>query len=223
MVNFMEQIIKSEPLHIQAYNIMKTLLLEGTYKPGERIVEVKLAEKLGISRGPVREAIRMLIQDGLLVQNEGPIQVYQPTLEDIIEVFQCRENLEGLAARLAAKRISAEEMEQLVTNMEKIRQAFAHDMSVEVGNLDQQFHDIIIEASQNRQLIQLIQLIKAKISYMRNEIIRHYRENFIHLPDEHERIYQALFARDERKAETEMRAHIKRNLEVFYELMSKQC
>lgn len=81
----MSQIVKPESLHIQAYNILKQSILDGERQPSERIVEAKVAGILGISRGPVREAIRMLIQDGLLVYNDGFVKVYEPTIDDSSE------------------------------------------------------------------------------------------------------------------------------------------
>lgn len=89
----MGKIIKSESLHLQSYNLIKEAIMEGRLQPNERVVEAKVAGKLGVSRGTVREAIRMLIQDGLLIYNEGFVRVYQPNVQDIIDIFQCRESL----------------------------------------------------------------------------------------------------------------------------------
>ncbi len=207
--------MKSEPLHTQAYNIIKTLLLEGEFTPGERLVEVKLAEKLGVSRGPIREALRMLMQDGLIIQNKGPIQVYQPTRQDLEEVFQCREGLEALAVQLAVKKISKKQRDQLFLNIEKTREANKQKLFSELGKLDQEFHNLIIMASENQHLIQLMEVIKAKVIFIRNYTIRGYYPKLHDFIGEHERIYQALLKKDEKEAEAEMRSHIKRSLEVF--------
>ncbi|AUJ25066.1 GntR family transcriptional regulator [Virgibacillus dokdonensis] len=74
------RIVKPESLHLQTYAILKEEILEGAYRPGERVVEAKIANQLGISRGPVREAFRMLIQDGLLIYNDGFVRVYHPLI-----------------------------------------------------------------------------------------------------------------------------------------------
>ncbi|WP_167577781.1 GntR family transcriptional regulator [Ammoniphilus sp. YIM 78166] len=215
----MSKIKKSEPLHNQVYHIVKRMLIEGEYQPGDRLVEVKLAESLGVSRAPVREAIRMLIQDGLLEQKEGLVYLINPTTQTIVEVFQCRQSLESLSARLAAKNISDSQLQQLAQNIQETQRAIQQNDSKEIGRLDQQFHDLIIEASGNQQLISLMSIIQAKISYIRNSIIRNFYQNFLTFADEHQRIYQALLERDENKAEMEMRSHIEKNLSVSYTLI----
>jgi DNA-binding GntR family transcriptional regulator len=207
---------KMEPLHHQAYHIIKNMIIEGDLRPGERLVEVKLAEKLGTSRGPIREAIRMLVQDGLIQQTEGALSIFNPNAEDIIDVFQCRQGLESLAARLAAGSINDEQLASLKQNIEDSRKALERENTQELSRLDQQFHDIIALSSGNGQLIQLYQLIKTKVVYIRTCIIRNYYRNFLDFVDEHQLIYNALEARNALQAETDMRTHIQKNLEVSY-------
>ncbi|WP_106497965.1 GntR family transcriptional regulator [Lentibacillus sp. Marseille-P4043] len=207
----MSRIVKPESLHLQAYNIIKKGILEGDYQPSERVVEARMADKLGISRGPVREALRMLIQDGLLNYNDGFVRVYQPTVQDVVEIFQCRESLETLAISLAIKHISDEEQKQLATNLKETSQAFANDKSMELGKLDQQFHDIIITASKNKQLMELLDVIRTKIHYMRTSMVNgDFYPSFV---EEHERIYQILLEGNEEEAATIMKKHINKGLE----------
>lgn len=218
----MNQILKVEPLHHQVYLIVKSNILEGGFQPGERIVELKLAEKFGVSRGPVREAIRMLLQDGLLVQKEGVIQVFNPDRKDILEVFTCRQSLESLAAKLAADHITTEQLKRMEAILQDTDQAFRDENSHDLSLFDQQFHDIVIEASGNQQLIQLMEVIKAKIVYIRNCIIRNFYRHFLDFNREHHQIYQALAASDGKRAEELMRSHIERNLQVSYTLIQQQ-
>lgn len=205
----MSRIIKAESLHLQAYNIIKKSIMHGEREPNERVVEARIASELGISRGPIREAIRMLIQDGLLIYNDGFVRVYQPTMQDVVDFFQCRESLETLAIRLAIKNISDEERDQLAINLKETKKVMEHGM--ELGQLDQQFHAIIIQASKNKQLIELLEVIKTKIHYMRNSMIGGtFYPSFI---EEHERIYQILLDGDEEKAVKVLRTHIKKGLD----------
>ncbi|MFC5589706.1 GntR family transcriptional regulator [Sporosarcina soli] len=207
----MSQIIKPESLHLQAYNIIKKSIMEGEYKPSERVVEARVASKLGISRGPVREAIRMLIQDGLLIYNDGFVRVYKPTVQDVIDIFECRESLEVLAIRLAIKNISKEEKEQLATNIKETKEAMNRGVVVELGQLDQQFHAMIIQASKNKQLIELLEVIKTKIHYMRNSMIK--GEFYPTFVEEHEGIVKILHEGNEEEAVKIMSLHIKKGLE----------
>ncbi|RAP77900.1 GntR family transcriptional regulator [Paenibacillus montanisoli] len=211
-------ISKVKPLYSQAYILLKNSITNGEFQPGERITELRLAEMFGISRGPVREVIRMLIQDGLLTQNEGPIQVYNPTKEDIIEVFLCRECLEALATRQAAHRMTPDMRDQLLLNVDNTRKAIDEQNASELCRLDQQFHELVIEASGNRQLIELSSVIQAKVAYMRNQILSHFYQHFIDTVDEHLRIVQALTDGDAHKAEEEMRHHIEKAVDVYRHL-----
>ncbi|WP_077303047.1 GntR family transcriptional regulator [Virgibacillus pantothenticus] len=205
------RIIKPESLHLQAYAILKGEILEGEYRPGERIVEAKIANKLGISRGPVREAIRMLIQDGLLMYNDGYVRVYQPTLEDVVDIFQCRESLEALAVSLAIEQITDNEKKQLANNLELTYHAYQQKKSIELSKLDQEFHDIIIQASRNKQLIELLDVIRTKIHYMRITMVQ--GEFYPSFVSEHEKLIRFLVDGKETKATTLMKTHIQKGLE----------
>lgn len=215
----MDSITKAEPLHIQAYQVIKGLILRREYGPGERMVEARLAERLGISRGPVREAFRMLIQDGLLIQGEGAVYVYRPTVNDIVEVFQCRESLEGLAARLAAAFLTVEDRRELTNTIEKMRVAIEGNRPDEASVWDQAFHDIITRASGNRQLIDLLTGIKEKAIYMRSVILENRCDLFITAISDHERIVHSLERKNGEEAEQEMQAHIRRTIKRFLELI----
>ncbi|CDQ41244.1 MULTISPECIES: GntR family transcriptional regulator [Virgibacillus] len=207
----MTRIIKPESLHLQAYHILKEEILEGEYKPSERIVEAKAASKLGISRGPVREAIRMLIQDGLLTYNEGYVRVYTPTVQDVVDIFQCRESLEALAISLAIYHITEVEKEQLTNNLQATYQAYEQQKTIELGKLDQEFHDIIIHASKNKQLKELLEVIRTKIHYMRISMVK--GEFYPSFVSEHERLAELLFKRNEAEANELMKQHIKKGLD----------
>ena len=211
----MDGITKADPLHIQAYQVLKNLILKREYGPGERMVEARLAERLGISRGPVREAFRMLIQDGLLVQGEGSVYVYRPTVSDIIEVFQCRESLEGLASRLAADFLTEEDYIELTDTIKKMREAIQDNKPDEASVWDQAFHDIIIRASGNKQLSDLLTTIKEKAIYMRSVILENRCEIFVNAAYDHESILHSLKRKDGEAAEQEMKTHIRRNVDLF--------
>jgi DNA-binding GntR family transcriptional regulator len=205
------RIVKQESLHLQAYSILKQGILEGEFRPAERIVESKVANRLGISRGPIREAIRMLIQDGLLTYNNGYVRVYQPTIQDVIDVFQCRESLEALAISLAIHHITDEEKAQLKQNLQATYQAYQQEKTIELGKLDQEFHDIIIDASQNKQLVELLEVIRTKIHYMRICMVKgEFYPSFVR---EHEQLVQLLVKGSKEEAINLMKKHIKKGLD----------
>lgn len=216
-VEQMDNLLKSEPLHMQAYTVLKTAILAGDFQD-ERVNETQLASKFGVSRGPVREAIRMLLQDGLLTQKNGTIQVFRPTTQDIIDILQCRQGLEETAIRLAVKQITSEEQQQLLQCIEETKAAYEMNDVKELEKLDQQFHDIILESARNKQLIQLMEIIKSKIIYIRNNLVS---KEYVHsFPEGHERIYEAIVAKDVKKAENEIAHHIQKRLKQMTEEVS---
>ncbi|MDM5358418.1 GntR family transcriptional regulator [Peribacillus sp. ACCC06369] len=218
------QIIRPGPLHEQAYQILLTMLLEGEYQPGERLVETKLAEKLGVSRGTIRESIRMLIKDGLLIQNESVISVYKPTLQDVIDLYECRERLESLAAKLAVENMTESLEKQINEVLMKSKKALAEEHPSKLVELNTQFHELIIRASRNNPLMGLLETIRTKSLYMRNNILRDYyltsnRKSYI---GEHEQIFKAIIEQDPIKAEEEMSKHINNDLSAFNDLFKNK-
>lgn len=85
-------------------------ILNGEFQPNERLVESKLAEQIGVSRGTVREAIRMLTKDELIEQRDSYLFVYNPSQNDIIDIYECRRSLELLSVRLAAQKITDDQL-----------------------------------------------------------------------------------------------------------------
>lgn len=186
--------------------------MEGRLQPAERIVEAKTAKDLGVSRGTVREAVRMLIQDGLLLYNDGFVRVYNPSKKDIIDIFQCRESLEVLAISLAFKNMDEDTLQKLKKNIEETKSL--ESRSPELGYYDQEFHTIIIESSDNDHLIKLLEAIKVKIHYMRNCMVGEpFYTSFI---EEHQRIYDALSDGDEESATKLMSEHVQKALKGVF-------
>ncbi|OLN23047.1 hypothetical protein BTO30_06620 [Domibacillus antri] len=218
----MNEIKKNEPLHSQVYQIVKTMIMEGEYQPGERLVETKLAEKLKVSRGTVREAFRMLTKDDLLVQHDSSLFVYNPAAQDILDIYECRKSLESLAATLAAKNITDKQLDQLQIIIKNSKEALKINNTQKLIQYNQQFHDIISLASQNKQLIQLFEVISAKVLYIRNCILRDRPESFEDLVNDHERIYVGMKERNPEKAAHEMRLHIQRSLEIANTALNEQ-
>ncbi|MCZ8516615.1 GntR family transcriptional regulator [Paenibacillus filicis] len=213
------QIVKSESLHIQAYNIIKQSILEGNFEPGEHVKENKLAEKLGISRGPIREANRMLMQEGLLIQDGNQLRVFKPSFQNVVELYLIREYLESLAARLAARNMSNSEIKELSSILAKTKSAISDNDRKEIIQQNTNFHDKIILASKNEELIKTLATIRSKVFFIRNTgHLSYFRENnFI---KEHEKIFEIIMAKDEAGAEIEMKLHIQKDVEKFRELFN---
>jgi DNA-binding GntR family transcriptional regulator len=207
------EIIKSDPLHLQLYAVIKKRLVQGEYQPGERIVETRLAESFQISRAPVREAIRMLIQDGLLEQRGKNVLVYQPNHQEIVNLFLCRQNLESLAARLAADRAIEEQKEALLEIVRLTREAWTKEDGDAVFELNTKFHHTIAIAAANDPLLHLINTIEAKVMYARNVIFIDLIRN-VRFIDQHESIARAIIQQNPNLAEAEMKNHLQYDIEA---------
>jgi DNA-binding GntR family transcriptional regulator len=218
----MREIKKNEPLHSQVYHIVKEMIMEGKYQPGERLVETKVAEILGVSRGTVREAFRMLTKDDLLVQKENSLFVYDPNAQDILDIYECRKSLESLSAKLAAQNITDEQLDQLECIIKESKEALSNNDPHKHTIFNQQFHDAIAFSSRNKQLINLFEVINAKVLYIRNCILKERTESFAVLVDDHEQIFLALKDRNPEKAEEQMNIHIHRSLKVAYSALQKE-
>ena len=196
------------PLRDVVFNTLRRAILKGELKPGERLMEIALAEKLGVSRTPIREAIRKLELEGLVVMapRKGA-KVASITERDLNDGLEGRKGMEVLAGALACQRITREELEKL-DEIEKRFQA-----QIEAGNLtelaevDVEFHDTIYKATNNQRLVQLLnnlreQMYRYRVEYLKDIAVRRT------LAEEHRSICQALKAKDEKKALDYIRVHI---------------
>jgi len=141
---------RGEPLSRAAYKILRERILERVLQPGEALVEAKLAEDLGMSRTPIRDALNRLEQEGLIssIPNKGTfVESLRPM--DVAEIYDIREVIEGLAARLLARRVTrsqAEILEELAAN--------ADDASATVSD-DVEFHSAIVRMCGSQRAVEV--------------------------------------------------------------------
>ncbi|WP_213975042.1 GntR family transcriptional regulator [Tepidanaerobacter acetatoxydans] len=206
-----------KPLRDLVFAAMREAILSGKLKPGERLMEVQLAEEMGVSRTPVREAIRKLELEGLVVMvpRKGAY-VAGLTLKDVAEVFEIRSSLEGLAAALAADRITDEEVEALDNILKEISEAVAKGDIDKVIKKDGEFHQILFSASRNSRLAQMINNLKEQIDRFRVQSF----SNPVRLKSvlsEHKEILDAIKQGDIENAEKLAKEHI---YKVEYNVMN---
>ena len=192
-------------------NVLTELILDGTYEPGDRLVENRLVAELGVGRGSVREALRQLHADELIEheQNRGAV-VRLISRNDIIEMLVIRETLEGLAASLAAQRIvENDNRERVVEALSEITRLISDRIKIDFQENNNSFHQFIIELSGNATLgRQIDQLQKPAIrSWFFNQVSDGDWERSL---NEHQLILKAILERDEALSEQLMRAHIRR-------------
>ncbi|MDI6600379.1 MAG: GntR family transcriptional regulator [Thermoanaerobacteraceae bacterium] len=210
-----------KPLRDLVFEYMKESIISGEFKPGERLMEVQLASKLGVSRTPIREAIRKLELEGLviMVPRKGAY-VSDLSQKDILEVFEVRTALEGLAASLAAERMSNEELHMLTNIMEKFRECV--DKSDENGIIeaDTEFHNLIFQTTRNDRLIQINNNLQEQLKRFRIRYLETYKRPNKLIP-EHEKIVEAIKKRTPETARKAAERHLESAQEDFMRSLSK--
>lgn len=152
------------PLRDVVFHTLRDAILIGNLVPGERLMENQLAEKLGVSRTPVREALRMLELENLveLVPRKGA-QVLDMTEKDVINILEIRASLEGLATNLACKRMQPDEIQTLKQAQSIFEHAIHSNNKEKIIESDEKFHDIIFAATRNDRLIQMYENLRIQL------------------------------------------------------------
>lgn len=196
------------PLRDVVFNTLRQGILKGELAPGERLMEVALAERLGVSRTPIREAIRKLELEGLVImiprKGAEVASISEKSMRDVLEV---RRALEELAVELACKRITQEQRDEL----KRAYRAFASSVDskdlIGIAQKDEAFHDVIYHATQNQKLEQMINNLREQMYRYRLEYIKDADKRKI-LILEHERVLKAIRDRKVAEAKEAMREHI---------------
>ena len=131
------------PLRDVVFNTLREAILKGDLKPGERLMELQLASKLGVSRTPIREAIRMLEQEGLAVtMPRKGAEVAKMTLKDMEDVLEIREALDELAVRIACEKITDEQLKRLMDAKDLFETSTRTGDVKKIAEADVRFHDV---------------------------------------------------------------------------------
>lgn len=196
------------PLRDVVFNTLRQAILTGELKPGERLMEIHLADKLGVSRTPVREAIRRLELEGLvtMIPRRGA-EVAQITEKSMSDVLEVRRALDALCAELACDRITPEELESLKKACDHFEQCIATGDAKKIAQADVALHDIIVRATGNQRLIQLVNNLSEQMYRYRFEYIKDSSQHE-NLVKEHRIIYQSIVDKEKETAAAAARTHI---------------
>lgn len=196
------------PLRDVVFNTLRQAILRGEMEPGERLMEIQLAQKLGVSRTPIREAIRKLELEGLVVMipRKGA-EVAHITEKDMRDVLEVRCTLEELAITLACKNVKQEDIDALKTANRVFEAAIVSKDVVNIVDADVSFHDIIYSITNNARLIQIINKLREQMYRYRLEYVKDARTHSI-LISEHNDIIQQLSQKNAEQAKIVMRQHI---------------
>lgn len=196
------------PLRDVVFNTLRKAILTGELKPGERLMEIHLANKLGVSRTPIREAIHMLELEGLvtMIPRRGAV-VSQITEKGINDVLEVRKALDVLCAQLACNRITAEGIAALKAACDSFEEAVASGDIKQITEADVKLHDIIAKATGNDKLIQLLNNLSEQMYRYRFEYIKDF-EQHAKLIEEHRALYESIKKGNEVAAAQAARTHI---------------
>ncbi len=196
------------PLRDVVFNTLREAILKGDLEPGERLMEIALANRLGVSRTPIREAIRKLELEGLVVMipRKGA-QVASITKKDLQDVLEVRSSLEVLATELACERIDENQLASLQDALKHFEEVLGNsDVSV-IARADVAFHDVIFEATNNARLVQILNNLREQMYRYRLEYLKDFSSHG-RLLEEHKRLVEAIAGRDKQKAVDIIKAHI---------------
>ena len=198
--DFSVQMDEYLPLRDVVFNTLRKAILKGELKPGERLMEIALAERLGVSRTPVREAMRKLELEGLVVMiPRRGAQVANITEKDLNDVLEVRIALENLSIEKACQCMTEEQLQELWFAAKAFERTMSEGNLVKLAEADVAFHEVIYKSSDNRRLDQVLnnlreQIYRYRVEYLKDEETRN------QLVKEHEEIYRAIKDRDAEKS-----------------------
>jgi DNA-binding GntR family transcriptional regulator len=218
---------KLSPIRLDSYQPLREVVCEtlrdairkGILKPGERLMEIQLAEELGVSRTPVREAIRKLELEGyVIMMPRRGTYVANLSIRDVNEVFEIRTSLDSLASGLAAERITDEELESLQRLLVLIGEYIENNNMEKIVETDMQFHDLLYQASRNTRLVGII--------YNLREQLTRFRATSMSFPgrlkatlEEHRRIVEAIAQGEVKEAQQAAEYHMEKSEQTLLKSM----
>ena len=200
------------PLRDVVFQTLRGAILKGDLKPGERLMELQLASKLGVSRTPIREAVT--------IPRKGA-EVAKMTEKDMEDVLEIRLSLEGLAVRLSCEKITPAALQELKVAMEDFEAKTRSGQFVEMAKADVKFHEILYKASNNPKLQQLLnnlreQMYRYRVEYLKDDSI------YPRLIEEHQKMYDALKSKDSKLAESYVERHLHNQAEAVKKIIREQ-
>ncbi|KYO66994.1 HTH-type transcriptional regulator McbR [Thermovenabulum gondwanense] len=204
-----------KPIRELIYEHIRKMIFSGELKEGERLVEKDLAEKLKVSRTPVREALRKLETEGLVVHlpRKGVV-VKGFSKEDVIEIYSIRKSLEALAISFTVQNITEKEIEKLKNLNEKMKEVAKEEDTEKLFELLREFNKVLVESCRMPRLINLINTYREYLERFR-VVTMSKKERRLSALKEHDEIIDAIIRRDANRAQSLVQEHLQGALEAF--------
>lgn len=209
------QVTDDTPLRDLVFATLRKAILMGNLRPGDRLLEEHLAARMGVSRTPIREAIRKLELEGLVIMvprcGASVASINADKVKDVLEV---RSALDELAIKLACQNITEEQIRRLNEAKLRFETNTTGSSIARIVDADVKFHDIIIEASGNEKLVQMMTNLSESIYRYRYECVK---DSLIYdeLIEEHREMYDSIIAGDKERAANAARIHIEKQQQVI--------
>ncbi len=211
-----------QPLRETVCEALRSAIRNGILEPGERLMEVQLAEELGISRTPVREAIRKLEQEGyVIMMPRRGTYVSSVSVNDIKEIFEIRSALESLSTGLAARRIEPDELEKLRALLTEIEGHIERKDIDKIVETDIEFHGLLYQVSRNERLVTIISNLKEQLARFRT-LSMSYPGRLQETLEEHRAMVEAIAANDVEAARDAAERHMERAEETLLKAMRRK-
>lgn len=210
------------PLRDVVFNTLREAILRGDLRPGERLMELQLAAKLGVSRTPIREAIRMLEQEGLAVTvpRKGA-QVAKMTEKDMEDVLVIRASLDKLAVELACDVITEQQLEQLEEAARNFETVSKTTDLKKIAEADVAFHDVIYEATGNAKLVVMLNNLREQLYRYRVEYLKD-ASNYPELIREHQAMIKGIREKDKDNVAQVMQEHVWNQVMAMKHMIQEQ-
>ncbi len=184
-----------EPLYQQAYRELKKLIVTGKLQPGEKVIMSKLAEQYEISRTPLREALRQLQSEGLIIQEHSTMRIVEINKEDFLNLYQTRIVLEKEVIKSIVSIIPVEDFPSIETVLDESKKAIDEGDPFKILELNTQFHEMLMNYCPNPRMIQLLNSVRSLLLIYRANINKKLKNN-MEIYKEHKEILDALKSRD---------------------------
>lgn len=198
-----------KPLGEVVFDYLRNAILSGDLKPGERLMEISLADQLGVSRTPVREAIRKLELENFveMIPRKGAY-VAQLKAKDILDILEIRAIFDGYAASAAAQRMTDDEIKSLGNTLDKFNKAAIKGDKQAMIETDNRFHDQMIQATKNRKLIEIVSSLQDQFQRFRILYFNEF-DDYGQMQSSHQELYDAIAGRDTKSARERAEEHIR--------------
>lgn len=208
-------VIPRKPLHNELATILRTMIIKGELRPGNRISEQRLCTRFGVSRTPLREALKVLSAEGLvhLLPNKGAT-VVRVTRKEVEEIIPILGTLSGLAAELSCRHLDEAGFVRIQTMHQQMVEHYNAGQEQPYSELNRAIHDAIFLAARNRSLVESYQMLEMRLQtlmFMAPKIAPQWAAAV----DDHERMMKALKARDAAQFSLEARHHVRHKAEVL--------